>query len=125
MTKCIQDSFDFPNVKSRAVEVNFQGGDITSGGGVLLFRQVDKRPGLRTFVSKALRDLRRKASCKYDGLSILRQRVYALASGYEDLNDYQQLRNELAIQTAVDRTDVLASSLTLCRRENLLGQQAV
>ena len=124
MTKCTQESFDFPDVKRRSVEVNFQGGDITSDGGVLLLRQVDKRLGLSEAVSKVLRDSRRKASCKHDGLSILRQRVYALASGYEDLNDHQQLRNDLAIQTAVDRTDVLASSSTLCRWENRSDRQA-
>ncbi|MCH9640034.1 MAG: transposase [Betaproteobacteria bacterium] len=45
MTKCTQESFDFPDVKRRSVEVNFQGGDITSDGGVLLLRQVDKQLG--------------------------------------------------------------------------------
>ena len=124
MTKCTQESFDFPDVKRRSVEVNFQGGDITSDGGVLLLRQVDKRLGLSEAVSKALQDLRRRASCKHDGLSLLRQRVYALASGYEDLNDHQQLRDDLAIQTAVERTDVLASSSTLCRFENRSDRQA-
>jgi len=118
VTKCTQESFNFPDVKRRSVEVNFQGGDITSDGGVLLLRQIDKRLGLSEAVSKALRDLRRKASCKHNGLSLLRQRVYALASGYEDLNDHQQLRDDVAIQAAVDRTDVLASSSTLCRWEN-------
>ncbi|MCH9638440.1 MAG: transposase [Betaproteobacteria bacterium] len=86
----------------------FQGGDITSDGGMLLLRQVDKQLGLSEAVSKALKDLRRSASCKHDGLSLLRQRVYALASGYEDLNDHQRLRDDLAIQAAVDRTATLA-----------------
>ncbi|MCH9640033.1 MAG: transposase [Betaproteobacteria bacterium] len=62
-----------------------------------------------------MNDLRRSASCKHDGLSLLRQRIYTLASGYEDLNDHQQLRDDLEIQTAVDRTDTLASSSTLLR----------
>ncbi len=124
MTKCTQESFDFPDVKRRSVEVNFQGGDITSDGGVLLLRQVDKQLGLSEAVSNVLKDFRRKASCKHDGLSLLRQRVYGLASGYEDLNDHEQLRDDLAIQTAVDRTDVLASSSTLCRWENRSDRQA-
>ncbi len=124
VTKCTQESFDFPDVKRRSVEVNFQRGDITSDGSVLLLRQVGKRLGLSEAVSKALQDLRRRASCKHDGLSLLRQRVYALAAGYEDFNDHQQLRNDLAIQTAVERTDVLASSSTLCRWENRSDRQA-
>ncbi len=56
-------------VKRCSVEVNFHGGDITSNVGVLLLRQVDKRLGLSEAVSKALRDLRRKTSCKHDGSS--------------------------------------------------------
>jgi len=62
VTKCTQESFDFPDVKRRSVEVNFQGGDITSDGGVLLLRQVDKQLGLSEAVSNVLKDFRRKAS---------------------------------------------------------------
>ena len=118
MTKCTQESFNFPEVKKRTVEVNFEGGDITSDGGVMLLRQVDTRIGLSKAVAQALEDIRRQASCKHDSLALLRQRVYALACGYEDLNDHQQLRHDLAIQSAVERAEVLASSSTLCRWEN-------
>jgi hypothetical protein len=53
----------------------------------------------------------------------LRQRVYALAGGYEDLNDHQQLRHDLAIQSAVEREEVLANSSTLCRWQNQANRQ--
>ncbi len=118
VTKCTRESFNFPDVKKRTVEVNFQGGDITSDGGVMLLRQVDKHIGLSKAVAQALEDNRRQASCQHDSLTLLRQRVYALACGYEDLNDHQQLRHDLAIQSAVEREEILASSSTLCRREN-------
>lgn len=124
MTKCTQESFDFPAVKRRTVEVNFQGGDITSDGGVLLLRQMDKRLGLSEAVSQALEDKRRQASCKHDSLSLLRQRIYGLAAGYEDLNDHQSLRDDLAFQTAVERVEALASDSTLCRWENRSDRQA-
>ena len=52
MTECTQKSFDFPVVKRRKVEANFEGGDITSDGGVLLLRQVDQRLGLTAAVAK-------------------------------------------------------------------------
>jgi hypothetical protein len=123
MTKCTQESFNFPEVKKRTVEVNFQGGDITSDGGVMLLRQVDKRIGLSKAVAQVLEDNRRQASCRHDSLTLLRQRVYALACGYEDLNDHQQLRHDLAIQSAVERAEVLASSSTLCRWENRANRQ--
>ncbi len=124
MTNCTQESFDFPPLKGRQIETNFQGGDITSDGGVLLLRQVDARLGLSEAVARALVDPRRQASCLHDGLSILKQRLYGLALGYEDLNDHQQLRKDLAIQTAVERDDVLASSATLCRWENRADREA-
>jgi len=84
----------------------------------LLLRQVDKCLGLSEAVAGVLADPRRQASCLHDGLSILKQRLYGLALGYEDLNDHQHLRTDLAIQTAVESDRVLASSATLCRWEN-------
>ncbi|MEE8303118.1 MAG: IS1380 family transposase [Candidatus Tectomicrobia bacterium] len=124
MTNCTQQSFAFPVCKRRAVEANFQGGDITSDGGVLLLRQVDRHLGLCAAVATALDEPRRRASCVHEGLSLLQQRVYGLALGYEDLNDHESLRRDLAIQTAVGRTEVLASSSTLCRWENRADREA-
>jgi len=124
VTNCTQNSFDFPPLKRRQVEANFQGGAITSDGGVLLLRQVDQKLGLSEAVARALNDPRRQASCVHDGLSILKQRLYGLALGYEDLNDHQHLREDLAIQTAVERDAVLASSATLCRWENRADREA-
>lgn len=118
MTNCTQSRFEFPPLKRRQIEANFEGGDITSDGGVLLLRQVDKRLGLSEAVARALDDPRRQASCLHDGLSLLKQRLYGLALGYEDLNDHQHLRADLAIQTAVERSELLASSATLCRWGN-------
>lgn len=118
MTECTQESFEFPVCKRRVVEANFEGGDITSDGGVLLLRQADRVLGLSEAIAAVLSDPRRQASVDHNDLSLLRQRLYALALGYEDLNDHDQLRQDLAIQTAVDRDRVLASSSTLCRWEN-------
>ena len=98
--------------------MNFEGGDITSDGGVMLLRQADRLIGLSQAVANVLKDNRRQAICKHDGLSLLRQRIYGLAAGYEDLNDHQKLRHDCAIQASVERTETLASSSTLCRWEN-------
>jgi hypothetical protein len=48
---------------------------------------------------------------------LLRQRVYGLACGYEDLNDHDTLRNDIAFQTAVEKDQALGSRSTLCRFE--------
>ncbi len=124
MTNCTQESFQFPVCQRRRVEVNFQGGDITSDGGVLLLQQVDRRLGLSEAIARVLDDPRRQASCDHNNLSLLRQRVYALALGYEDLNDHETLRLDLAIQTALGRSEELASSSTLCRWENRADRQS-
>ena len=106
MPNCTQESFLFPVPKKSIVEANFQGGDITSDGGVLLLQQVDRRLGLSESVSRTLDDPRRQASVDHNNLSLLRQRVYALALGYEDINDHETLRLDLAIQTVHGRTYV-------------------
>lgn len=118
MTNCTQETFAFPGCKSRRIEASFEGGDITSDGGVLLLCQADRVLKLSESITKALDDPRRRASCQHDALSLVRQRLYALSLGYEDLNDHQTLRRDLALQTAVERTQVLASASTLCRFEN-------
>ena len=63
MTKCYQRSFEFPRVNRRIVEARFDGGDITSDGGVLLFTviQADRLTGLSDSIARALSDPRRQA----------------------------------------------------------------
>jgi hypothetical protein len=124
VTNCTQESFEFPAVKRRKVEAEFSGGDISSDGGVLLLRQVDRRLGLLEAVHRALHDPRDSGKVVHSQLSLLRQRVYGLCLGYEDLNDHQALRRDPAIQTAVERDAVLASQATLCRLEHRMGRQA-
>ena len=118
MTKCYQRSFEFPRVNRRIVEARFDGGDITSDGGVLLLRQADRLTGLSDSIARALSNPRRQASCDHDVPGLVRQRLYAIALGYEDLNDHDGLRQDVALQTAVERDQWLASASTLCRFEN-------
>jgi hypothetical protein len=118
VTKCYQRTVEFPRVNRRIVEAGFDGGDITSDGGVLLLREADRRLGLSKAMARALPDVRRQASCDHDMESLLRQRLYAMALGYEDLNDHESLRRDVALQTAVEGAGCLASAATLCRLEN-------
>jgi hypothetical protein len=118
MANCTQETVKFPACQRRVVEANFKGGDITSDGGVLLLRQADRRLGLSAAVARVLDDPRRQASCEHALVTLIQQRLYGLALGYEDLNDHDHLRRDVALQTAVDRDVLLASSSTLCRFEN-------
>jgi len=124
VTKCNPRTVQFPSCKRRKVEAHFGGGAVSSDGGVLLLRQADRRLGLTTGVAAVLGDERRRSSCQHEALSLLRQRVYALALGYEDLNDHATLRSDPALQTAVERDALLASSPTLCRWENQADRDA-
>ena len=83
-------------------------------------RRVVIEPGSPVYpfsVAQSLEDTRRQASCGHRLGDLLRQRVYALALGYEDLNDHGELCHDLALQTAANRTEALASPSTLCRLE--------
>jgi len=91
---------------------------VTSDGGAALLRFADVRLDLLRRIARAFGDSRQKAKVRHSVLSMLRQRVYGLALGYEDLNDHDALRLDPGYQTVVGRDRELASSPTLCRLEN-------
>ena len=123
MTKHSATQMGFPACQGRVVEAEFSGGAVTSDAGVLLLRQADRRLGLMAEVGKRLKDPRDQSRVTHSQLSMLRQRVYGLALGDEDLNDHDALRKNLALQTAVERDEPLASSPTLSRLENRAGRE--
>ena len=122
-TVCNPELFHFPAVKRRLVSASFTGGEVTSDGGVPLLRQTDRRIGLTQALARVLPDPRDPERIEHPLLSLVRQRIYGLAQGYEDLNDHDTLRHDLAWQTAVERDRALASSPTLCRLENRADRQ--
>jgi len=117
MPKCTVERIELGRVGRRAIEANFEGGDLSSDGGLLLLRQVDERIGLSRAVAKALGDERDRSRIRHRLRDLIAQRLYGLCCGYEDLNDHDVLRLDLLMQTAVGRDQALASSPTLCRLE--------
>ena len=97
MTICTSDPIRFQGVKGRKVEAVFSGQTITSDGGGVLLRAADEMLKLLPRVARCFADFRRKASCAHSVENMLRQRVYALALGYEDLNDHDELRHDPAL----------------------------
>ena len=91
----------------------------------MLLRQMDKHLGLLESVDQIIPDPRNPDLITHSQLSMLRQRVYGLCLGYEDLNDHTQLRTDPAIQTTLNQETVLASQSTLCRLENRSQRQAI
>lgn len=118
MPNCTNDQISFGRLKRREICAAFDGGDISTEGGVLLLRQVDRKIGLTKAAAKVLSDGRDPARIKHDLRALIAQRVYAQCQGWEDVSDHTTLRHDLALQTAVGTTEALASAPTLCRLEN-------
>lgn len=111
-----QMRLDLPNLKPIVQE--FDGGRICSDGGILILRKADEKLGLLEMASCALADRRRPEAVKHQTVDLLRQRVYAIAAGYEDCNDASRLRHDAMHQLAVGKDCVLASQPSLSRFEN-------
>jgi hypothetical protein len=117
MPKCTADELGFGRQGRRRIEANFQGGALSSDGGLMLLRQVDRKIGLSDAVAAALHDPRDPDLIKHELRDLVAQRLYGLCCGYEDLNDHAALRQDPLMQTAVGTGEALASSPTLCRME--------
>jgi Transposase DDE domain group 1 len=107
----------FTRSKHRAVEGAFDGGQVSSDGGLLLVREADRKLGLIRAVARRLRDPRQEWKVQHGVETMLRQRVMGLCAGWEDLNDAEQLRHDTIHQIAAG-DESLASAPTLCRFEN-------
>ena len=123
MTNCTEERIEFPSLKRRKVEAEFSGGDVSSDGGVLLLREIDRKLKLTQQICDVIPDPRNPLLIVHEQLALLKQRIYSIALGYEDLNDHDRLRHDPAFQTAVDCDEVLASPSTLCRLENRSARQ--
>ena len=78
----------------RTLVADFDGGTITSDGGALLLREVDRqREIVRRFAACSV-DARDPERTEHSVEDLLRQRIFALAAGYEDLNDHELLRKD-------------------------------
>ena len=120
MTKCNTSTICLPTVKRRNIKLDFDGGNVTSDGGGVLLKLIDKKIGLTDRIAKVLNqyDPRQQGKVVHKNEQLIRQRVYGLACGYEDLNDHDELRSDINFQTVVGTDQRLASSPTLCRFEN-------
>jgi len=118
MTNCNEQRMIFPAVKSKKVELSFDGGEITSDVGSMLLSLMDKKLGLTKKAAQLMVDHRQQSKVKHKLECMLKQRVFGIASGYEDLNDHDQLKLDPCFQTALGINENPASSPTLSRFEN-------
>ena len=128
-TDCTSTQLAFEGLGRRAVVGRFDGGRLTTDGGVLLLREVDRRFRVTSRLAACFRDHPRRIEHRLE--TLVAQRVLALAAGYEDLNDHDRLRADSAFALASgcadvtgerrrgarDRGHALAGSSTLNRLE--------
>jgi hypothetical protein len=118
----------FASLDRRQLVADFDGGDITSDGGLPLLREVDRKIGLLDALDAAIGDPRNPIFVVHDQRTMLAQRIFGIAAAYEDLNDHNRLRRDTLLQAMTERQlkpsqeegDPLASPSTLCRLENRL-----
>jgi hypothetical protein len=91
---------------SREVTAAFDGGWVTSDGGGLLLREVDRQFDVLSTFAACFTDHRDPEAIEFSVLELLRQRVMGLALGYEDLNDHDRLRHDPLMALLAGRKDV-------------------
>ena len=108
--ECSQDSFDFGTVERRNIVGAFDGGEITSDAGALLLGQADTAIRLVPRLATCFQDGRSPAFVVHKLPAMLRQRIFGIALGYEDIVDHDQLRHDPVL-------GVLGGSLTRKRSD--------
>jgi len=121
--KSTSNKIFFPSVENYEVTAEFADESVSSDGGILLLREIDKKLSLTKSIAASIPDHRDPTRITHSIQSMLQQRIFGLALGYEDINDHNILRKDPAFQTSVDRTEILASSSTLCRLEKTADRE--
>ena len=121
MTQC-NSRIELGILDSKEIVGDFDGGLISSDGGLMLLKKLDEQLGLTERLAAAVADERDPNRIKHPLEEMFAQRIYQIACGYEDCNDADQLRSDPVFKTAAEllpETDHdLASQPTLCRLEN-------
>ncbi len=114
--------FDLPAVARKKVSAAFDGGRITSDGGVMLLAQAERRLGIADQLARVIPDGRDASRVTHLLPDILRARIFAIACGYEDADDLDRLRSDPALKLACGRLPDtgrdLCSQPTVSRWEN-------
>lgn len=104
-TQCNSSYLDFPMLGRREILADFNGGDISSDGGSLLLRKVEQLTGIIRQFAACFTDHRNPELVEHSHEHLVAQRVYALALGYEDLNDHDVLRRDPLLAAVVGKDD--------------------
>ena len=126
MADCISQ-LNFGFLSGKAVVGGFDGGDISSDGGLLLLAAVDQARGLTAQRAAPVGDARQAGKVRHSLHDLFRQRIYPIAAGYEDCNDADRLRYDPVLKVVAGRLPEsgadLASPPTLSRWENSVSRR--
>ena len=113
-------------VGAKAVELDFDGGRLSSDAGVVLLKDIDDQLGLTRALAAVLSDPRDARRIHFTPEDLLKQRVLQIAAGYEDANDSNSLRDDPIFKLMLDRLPAsgasLASQPTISRFENRVSR---
>jgi hypothetical protein len=109
MTQCTPTLFDFQALGNREVMAAFDGGKVTSDAGGLLLREVDAKFRFIAQFSRCFSDHRDPERVEHTLEELLKQRIFGLCLGYEDLNDHDQLRHDPLLAVLVGKKDPLGN----------------
>jgi Transposase DDE domain group 1 len=122
MTDAIPLPFDLPSVHRKKLTVDFEGGNQSSDGGLLLLRQAERKVGVCRRIAAAMPDRRDASRICHAMFELVMARVLAIACGHEDAIDLDRLRHDPLLKLAVGRCPdsgaPLASQSTISRLEN-------
>ena len=104
-TQCKQETFLFQTQNRRDLVAHFNGGNITSDAGGLLLQQTERATSIIKRFAACFTDHRQSELIEHSVEQLLAQRIYALALGYEDLNDHDELRNDPLLAVLVGKDD--------------------
>ncbi|HWJ18550.1 MAG TPA: IS1380 family transposase [Geobacterales bacterium] len=105
MTQCIPTLFGFQDLGSREVVAAFDGGKVSSDAGGLLLREVEEKFRFVEQFARCFTDYREADLVEHTVLELIKQRVFGICLGYEDLNDHDQLRLDPLLAVLVGKTD--------------------
>ncbi|MBL8882743.1 MAG: transposase [Hyphomicrobium sp.] len=118
-TQCRQEELDFGSSGGRKLVGAFDGGAITSNGGSVLLAATDKRIGLAERLAGCFIDHRSADRVEHALVDLLRQRIFGIALGHEDLIDHDALRFDPALTAVLGKPGGwLAGKSTLNRLEH-------
>jgi len=121
MTNCNGQSLQMQTENRRTLVASFDGGQICSDAGAILLKQVEQATGIIQQFAQCFKDHRNPDLITHTVEQLVAQRIYALALGYEDLNDHDELRTDTLLATLVGKAQPdqqpLAGKSTLNRLE--------